>query len=619
MKQLINFLSSRGLLLLAILSAGQLSAKAQETDEVCLTYSSRIENPQPGSGQILSRGTSGAGIELQPVQGLAGARIKAIEPCFIFDNKDQELSGMVCVWDSETRKVLYSQDADFKFGYNKIMLDTPFLIPDTPILIGVQLTLNEDTKVLGADAAGARFTGGRYVIFGTYIYDYTLYEGYSNWAMDVWIDPNGKDLSQNFPILDISSRNPYITAGGKAAITVKLQNLSTQKLTAAKWSVRGITADPVEGTTNGEMAKGAIAYLQTEVPVERTADMQFALTEINGNTVKNEMPAKLGVLYYSKSGMPKREHLIERWAGEWAPYIGKSIGETKDAQDFFEGTALKFNICQIHMHEGAYTTEDGEVFGMNAYGGLPSAKRSAPRLSLNRMTFGTDKTVTYSSEGRTTKLLDETDKNTYSFYDFKASLNKTDNPNELKATVDIQELEKIYFDDVVVTLSLLEDNVPVIDQIMAPDGYNHHQDIFIKTINGVNGTPLAFSNEKFSQTYDIVLPEPFSGNPDNFKVLVTIGRRPDAKSHICSKTILDSRILKVSNAGTTAIQDAENGFRPSVSVENGNIRIWGDYDKVEVFNSCGRQMTQTQLPDGLYLVKVYHEGTATIQKVLVKK
>lgn len=579
-----------------------------DTEKVCLSYSKHISQPKANSGLGFNyAGKYAPCILINPNQGLSGSTITEIEPCLTFADMATERSGSIIIWDYESGNILYEQDCTFKFGYNKIKFKTPYKLEEKPLLIGYQVELNEGEKGLGIDPAYARCDEGCFLYSGGKRDDYSQLKGVGSWALNVWIQPGEKDLSQNVNLRAFSSDQPYVKKNGKVMTTAIIHNLSLQKINEVTCSVKGITNEGYNQKFNITLDKGQMDTIRMEIPIEYSGKMQFTLKTLNNKAVTSPSERTASILYYSKEGMPKRQHLLETFAAEWAPFMGASKNEIEDAEEFFKGTDTKYNLCEIHIND-AFGTDEHDALRANAYNNLPSKKCGAPRLSLNRIPF--DNNVTYSCTGKTNDRLELIDKETYSFYNFDLKLTATDNPMKLKATVNIEELEKINFDDVVVTLSLLEDSVKAIDQTNAPSDPYYHNNLLIKTINSINGTPLEFADGKFSKTFDVNIDKPLSGNLKNVKVLATIGRRPNAISSPSDKTIFDSRVVTYRDIVSTSIKTTENDMPVKVFANNGKLNVVGIYDKVEVWNAAGQIVKQAGLPRGMYIVKV-SKGTHT--------
>lgn len=55
-----------------------------------------------------------------------------------------------------------------------------------------------------------------------------------------------------------------------------------------------------------------------------------------------------------------------------------------------------------------------------------------------------------------------------------------------------------------------------------------------------------------------------------------------------------------------------------VYAEDGQVRVIGDYDRINVFNVSGVQVPNRELQDGVYVVMIENDGTRTVRKVLVR-
>ena len=133
----------------------------------------------------------------------------------------------------------------------------------------------------------------------------------------------------------------------------------------------------------------------------------------------------------------------------------------------------------------------------------------------------------------------------------------------------------------------------------------------------MQGTPLEFVNGQFSRTYDVEIGEIRSGNINNFKVLATIGRRPDFKSPASEKMIFDSRVEAYPVA--SAIAKAETSSAVNLTVTNGKINVVGIYDHLSIYTASGQAVDSIRsLAPGIYIVKITRGKEVTTYKVNVK-
>ena len=164
---------------------------------------------------------------------------------------------------------------------------------------------------------------------------------------------------------------------------------------------------------------------------------------------------------------------------------------------------------------------------------------------------------------------------------------------------------------------MLEDSVLATKQTQAPSNPYYYNNLFVKTINTTQGTPLEFVNGQFSRTYDVEIGEIRSGNINNFKVLATIGRRPDFKSPASEKMIFDSRVAAYPVA--SAIAKAETSSAVNLTVINGKINVVGIYDHLSIYTASGQAVDSIRsLAPGLSIVKITRGKEVTNYKVNVK-
>ncbi len=542
--------------------------------------------------------------------------------CLTYAKKATTRAGIVRIYDFETCKILLEQDCDLKFGYNKIKLNNAFSIGDKPILIGYEVMLDAEEKGLGIDPTLSRNEEGCYLMYEGNLENYVALKDWGNWAIKAWVSTGSADKSTNVHIRNFAPNVYYLTKGEKGVATAVVHNLSSQAINELTCQIEGVSGEPFKFKFDKPLAKGAIDTVKIEqIPVDRCANMKFHIAQVNN--VNNPTPQyrECSMLIYAKNNMPKRQHLFEKYRCNGMPFNAGPDFELEDVTEWFKGSETKFNVCDIHMFQGLdkFATDETELFRANAYNNIPAKKTGTPTLALNRIPFEADR-VTYTcwNDGRSNERLEKLDNETYSFYDFKLELANIPNSEKIKATVNVTELEKIYFDDMALTLMILEDSVEAKGMIQPPSNPYFHNNLFIKTVNGTTGTPLQFNDGKFTASYEIELPEPLSGKKNNFSILATIGRQVNVLTPISAKTIFDSRVASCKNLFASGINSvvAPNGVK--INVTGRNLNITGDYDKVEIWNAAGQAVSSSELSNGMYIVRVTTAGVPTTHKLIVQ-
>ena len=615
-KQVINSALCTILIVASLATSQPCYAQANQADKICLTYSPHLQNVQESSGAgFRAGGIYAPCIMLKPEQGLAGCQITEINPCLTYAEKTTKRPGKVFIKDPVTRTSFYEQDCELQFGYNPIQLTTPYTVGTTEVLIGYEVEAQPGEYILGVGPRTSRNEEGCWIIYQNKLQNCAGYSSMSNWAIDVWLSPNGQNKSTNLVMRSLTPELPYVARNKKAKALAIVHNLSTQDISSVTCKISGITENTIVKQIDTDIKKGQMDTLMIDAQIVKSGKLEVSLSKVNNNDKEEANNNTCGFLYYGKQNMPKRQHLIERWVAQWAPFTSRLDSEIEDVKEFFDGTDFKFNLCELHVDDD-FSTDESETFRANSYNNISIGKTPVPRISLNRIPYD-DETVTCSCLGKSNERLENLENGTYSFYNFNLTLTPTDDPKKLKAKVDITELEKLEFDDVVLTLSLLEDSVLATKQTQAPSNPYYYNNLFVKTINTTQGTPLEFVNGQFSRTYDVEIGEIRSGNINNFKVLATIGRRPDFKSPASEKMIFDSRVAAYPVA--SAIAKAETSSAVNLTVTNGKINVVGIYDHLSIYTASGQAVDSIRsLAPGIYIVKITRGKEVTTYKVNVK-
>ena len=601
----------------ACLTTGQTChAQTSPADTICFTYSQHIQNVEESSGTGFRVGGKFAPcIMLKPEQGLSGCQIAVVNPCLTYADKTTKRPGKIFIKDPVTLQSLYEQDCELQFGYNPIELTTPYTIGTTNVLIGYEVNVEPGEYILGIGTHKLREEEGCWLIYQNKLQNCAGYSSMSNWAMEVAVLPNGQDKSTNLIVRSLTPELPYVAREKNAKAYAIVHNLSTKDITSVTCKIDGITASAVTKQLTLNIKKGHMDTLKLDAPIIKSGKLEVSLSKVNDIDKEVATSSTCSFVYYGKQNMPKRQHLFERWVAQWAPFTSRVNEEIDDVKEFFEGTDLKFNICELHVDDNLSTAES-EILRANSYNNMSAGKTPVPRLSLNRIPYD-DATVTYSCLGNSKARLEDLEEGTYSFYNFNLSLTPTDDPKKLKAKVDVTELEKLDFDDVVLTLTLLEDSVLAVKQTQAPSDPYYYNNLFVKTINSTHGTPLVFVDGKFSETYDVEIGDIRSGNINNFKVLATIGRRPNVTSPASDKMIFDSRVATYPVA--SGITQAEAPAAVNITVADGKVCVTGAHDHLSIYTATG-QIVDPALPlsRGNYIVKVTRGKNVITRKINVK-
>lgn len=570
---------------------------------------------------------------------MAGSTITHIEPCLLIPEGESR-PGKVFVASAKTGNMLYEQEVKaFTYGYNRIALEKSFEVKaGDQLLVGYSIHLNlledgytERFLAVNQDPATPHnHRAAAYMLEGKLKYSDDYYGPQGVWALNIICklpkSTQGGDarvLSQGF-----ATKQSYVTTSGEElSFSTQLQNLGTEPIKSLTYRLTGLQEKPVEVTLTAtkmpavELPVGYNKELKLKVPITRSGDYSFEITKVNGkpNTFPNVSNKGTVMLYDKKlqSTLPKRQPLVEYFAGEWVPFMGYGEDYLDEVEKKMKEQRIDYNLYAVHVSFHSPTDPDIDPFETPAgilINEATGANKAFPNVALDRIPF--EGVLAFSTK-ELQKRLEKIFADTYSFWDFKLQVDKDPkDPKKMTAYVDIKQLADPMLDDLVLSLSLVEDKVPPVKQTNAREGYLHRS-VLRESINGDKGEPLTLVDGAFRKKYEFTVDSLYSGDIANIKVVAVIAR-PLINAPLSSKGVLDSRMVNYSSFTTGVSKptgDATAHYQ--VQVIDGEIKVSGDFQTVEVLDIAGQPVGLRPGVAGVYLVRIQDQGAYYVTKVLI--
>lgn len=573
---------------------------------------------------------------LKPDLQLAGSTITHIEPCLLIE-EGKKISGKVMIASAKTKTILYSQEVEsFVRGYNLIKLEEPYEIKaGEELLVGYTIKLtkqpsgyterylavNQSKDTPHAHEATAYLEGGNL--------NYSdKYAKQGVWVMNVICTPK-KGVSADNRILfeGFEPAAPYVTKKGEELLfKTTVHNLGGNEVNSLTYELSGFSEKPfVKTITDKEDPKyrlpaGTRRELTFKVGIEDSGAYTFRLAKVNGqdNTLTGLKGEGTVMLFDEamKEKLPKRQPLVEYFAGEWVPMMGRGEDYLNEVAEKMAEQRIAYNLYAIHAEYPDLDLLDPFEIPAGAMINSQTDKNKIfPCVALDRIPYGGALAFSTSElEGRLGKVFGDT----YSFWNFdlRVDMDKQD-PKKMTAYVEIKELAKLNLRDLVFSLSLVEDKVKPVNQVNPPDGYLH-RNVLRASLNGEGGEPLVMKDGTFRKEYTFTVDKLYSNDIKNIKVVAVIAR-PITNEAITSRGVLDSRMVSYGQFTTSVDCPTSPALgRYEVRVDDGLITVNGEYDSIEVYDLKGQRVGLRPASSGVYVARIAHDGIFYTEKVIVQ-
>lgn len=573
---------------------------------------------------------------LKPDLQLAGSTVTHIEPCLLIE-EGKKVPGKVVIVSAKTKNILYSQEVEgFARGYNLIKLEKPYEIKEgEELLVGYTIKLtqqpsgyterylavNQNEDVPHAHEATAYLEGGR-----LYYSDGFVKQGV--WVMNVICTPK-KGVSANNRILfeGFEPAAPYVTKKGEELLfTTIVHNLGGNEVNSLTYELSGFSEKPIVNTvTDKEDPKyrfpvGIRRELTFKVGIEESGAYTFRLAKVNGqdNTLTGLKGEGTVMLFDEamKKKFPKRQPLVEYFAGEWVPTMGRGEDYLDEVAEKMAEQRITYNLYAIHVgYPDPGFFDPFEIPAGALIHSRSDKNKIFPSVALDRIPY---KGALAFSTSELESRLEQVFGDTYSFWNFdlRVEMDKQD-PKKMTAYVEIKELAKLNFKDLVFSLSLVEDKVKPVKQDNPRDGYLH-RNVLRASLNGESGEPLVMKDGTFRKEYTFTVDKLYSNDIKNIKVVAVIAR-PITNEAITSRGVLDSRMVSYGQFTTSVdcpTSPALSHYK--VCVDDGLITVNGEYDSIEVYDLKGQRVGLRPASSGVYVVRIAHDGIFYTEKVIVQ-
>lgn len=543
--------------------------------------------------------------------------------------------GQVVVLSEDATQVLYTQPCPIVGGVNKVQLTTPLATEaGKRYLVGysVKPLSSQDLNPMAYDAS-ISIEDADWIIITTE-------------ALTTPTPPTGNFYFNNIAanesgsaLIFVSLRDPKAVAN--LAYPVKIQGsfslANPGDVIAGELSVRNIGSNDIKTlelsyqygdnpakTISVKPAEAITAGLTAVVPVQIPAEvvgaglLKCSVSKVNG-VPQTFAAASCSIPYrINQNGAVKRQTiLVERFSTELCgncpaagPVIDKMIARMQS-----EGYHVSYITHHSAFGTDPFTLPQSEEIVEQFF---PASEMKAPAISLNRTYVPSLKTLAFvPSDTEFLPLFDEIKGVKEGAIINSISQRVVD--GTLNITVGGIALQRAFDPaDLFLTVIITEDDVKAIDQNGGKEGYKHHS-LARKFLTAGGGQPIRpTSDGNFSVDLSCTIDREWI--VDHCKVIAF------AHHNIFSPEMTDRSIFTVREAplGKDFIlgcQEIAGVPAPTVSVHDGSLTIHGACDLVEVYGMDGTLITTdiaTQLPAGIYIVKLYHELRSYTTKIVVR-
>ncbi len=422
---------------------------------------------------------------------------------------------------------------------------------------------------------------------------------------------SGESDSYDISIEKLTLDNAMCAMGDSNTARVSIKNVGTVALN--DYSIDLYLGDKViltkDYTTNLNVNSAASKRLVFDIP-EGTESGEYvvkAVIRINGhsdiNTDNNSAEATLAI--YDAADAYKKTVLLEQFTTIKCvncPYGDAVLEKFMEDRD---------NAVWVAHHVGYYTDEltideSNDMmtnFGINF---APGAMLNRTQLEEDRMEIS----LGYSNAASGAKILSGYMDTVLATPVFVGISGIGSTVSEDGKTMDITvvgERNPKYaslYDDAYVTVYLVENNCYAVQAQSGDSSKHYHDNVIRHTVTPIMGTPIEWNGNTF--TYTATSDVATKWNTDNMRVVAFINKP--------YTTSTESQVYNAAEqkVGTSKVH-AVNADNYSVSYNNGSVSVAGA-SNVEVYSIDGRRVANSNLNNGLYLIRFTVNGKVVTLK-----
>ena len=516
------------------------------------------------------------------------------------------LGPKIWIGSSRDKKDLLEQSVtELKKGWNEVTLQTPFTITGDTIFIGLEYKQSGTCWPISAVSEGSE--EGCFYIYGPYN---------GSDEDEVWIDDDDEALSlqcivegDHIPQYDLhtvrmSIGEKYLKAGEQYYGYLYLRNwgkkpVSSMKL-ACEINGRELTEKSITNIGTGINSYSMYFKPDTEQPAG-CHEVTFRVKEINGEQplfAADDAQSKRVKFYTEDMGRDKV--LLESFTGTWCGYCPRAH---KSIEALMEG---RDDIVLLSNHgSDALSCEASEAYCVfTDYFPASFYDRYAGYGATSLGYIGIDKAKQQPSFA-------------------KLAIQAEYDENSRNAYITIVGEKNAEFDLVEqyanLTVLLTEDGIvaPQVDFIEEVTHYDYiHNGVLRQNLSDIWGDPVSWDGNKFEMRYAIKLNDGWV--KDNMNVVAFLAK-PFTGSNYEEIGLVNCNDFMLRNAGQTNgvinVQEAPTGI---VRAEGRRFVVDGDYVSMKVYTADGKTVVNSNLPCGMYIIKVQTKNGMITKKATLK-
>lgn len=501
-------------------------------------------------------------------------------------------------------------------GWNEIEFETPYEITGEELYIGYngrqpasQYCMLLDKK---ADNENA-----------TFIYDAT--DGWNDYYGQGWgclliqATVTGDNFaSKDMAIESLSFDNDYYKAGETAKISLKLTNQGVSDCEDVAYSYEIDGGTPVKNSLSGTFASSTSQTFSHEISTEGLSDGVHTVrayldrSSIEGDEVSSNDTIEAKLLVYEK--VYGHVVLLEHFTT--IPCVNCPYGD-RTLSALCSGRG---NVAWVAHHAG-YGTDELTITASQRYSntfngvGAPAGmfdRTYIEAIAYNSMTtfaagygdatYGADLLgVYFDQQAAVPAFVGMGVTSTYDETTRQLSINIDGSCNGI-----FQSLEP----ETYLTVFLVEDNVTAKTvQTGTSDDYTHDH-VCRAVVTDTYGDELTWDGTSFAKTYTATLADGWK--PEDLSIVAFVHKAYNS-SDLKSNGVLNTAVCKVSEGSGIA---APESSKARVAIENGQVRVFGNYDSIAVYDASGAQVGTTGLAHGMYIVKTTQGGKNVTTKLV---
>ncbi len=524
---------------------------------------------------------------------------------------------------------------DYKSGYNKLKFDQSVTIgKDQELYVGYYVSLSAGDYadcVAFDDPIVTKYSGERDMTFFGFDFNWQSNTKYPNGSNYFNVAIRAIASGSNIPngdmaIYELSNGSDYYTSVADGAkFQARVRNFGIDPITTATFGVTKDGKELEDVTVNGlNVPNNVMSYIDipgVKVEEEGDYDVQLKLKSANGvectSTTYNTGEAS-GFMYKKGGKLLKRTPLLEQLTSE--NYKGANdVDECYADWQGKESDGTKINTVWIKHHmpyngDDQFTLDEESTLS-KLYG---KTKSFVPAVLFDRTTYSgtgiTDDGPAYfvSDADQFYSMLEQANGvPSFVTVDVNGTYDATDKTVTAHVYLDSQAKVMPKQSDLRLTAMLVEDGVESTSQAGVKGTYVQDGVVRAYLSDDAWGDPIDLTTYQADKGYTFTLKDGW--NPANMRIVAYVNNYSESNKALCVYNAAEYK-LPVS-AGIDAATD--NGGM-EVRLNGGSVTVAGG-KLTGVYDMSGREVSATNLPAGMYIVKAGN-GTKTVtRKVTVCK